>query len=214
MDTTLTTPVAHRQRVWPILALTGLAALLAVSGCGNLTAGGLSETDVTVSGDALDPPTGITVAGPALQEAEGEAEGEVEADFRLYLENASGQLVSLTDAEVRIRVDVRGVREEGATQQVIPSGVYTALHIHFSDIEVEIESGLVVNGTEVTGLVDVDFEAEDLRLVRTLSLELRDGDRVELLIDLNSQDWLKNVDPDLRTVAEQFFANAVSVRVR
>jgi hypothetical protein len=71
-----------------------------------------------------------------------------------------------------------------------------------------------VNGSEVTGLVDVDFEAEDLRVVRPVQLDLGDGDRVELLIDLNSQDWLYQVDPDLQTVAEQFVADAIAVRVR
>ncbi len=71
-----------------------------------------------------------------------------------------------------------------------------------------------MNGSEVTGLVDVDFEAEDLRVVRPVQLDLGDGDRVELLIDLNSQDWLYQVDPDLQTVAEQFVADAIAVRVR
>lgn len=191
-----------------------LAGLLAIVGCGNLTAGGLSETDVTVSGDAPDPALAAALSGPLLQTEDGDAEGELEADFLLYLENAAGSLVSLTDAEVQVRVDVRGVREEGAAQKVIPSGRYTALHIHFSNIEVEVEAGLIVNGSEVTGLVDVDFEAEDLRVVRPVQLDLGDGDRVELLIDLNSQDWLYQVDPDLQTVAEQFVADAIAVRVR
>lgn len=201
----------------PLPAL--LVLLLALGGCGNLTAGGLSEAEVTVSGDAPDPGAAAAAwAGPARQDGDDddddEAEGELEADFHLLLENAAGERVQLTDTEVVVDVDIRGVQEVVAVQATIPSGRYTGLVILFSEIEVEIESGLVVGGTEITGPVDVELEAEDLEVVRALELTLEDGDRVEILVDLNAQDWLLQVDPDLRVVAEDFFANAISVRIR
>ena len=48
---------------------------------------------------------------------------------------------------------------------------------------------------------------------RPLSLELSDGDRVQLLLDLNAQTWLFQVDPTVQTVAQDFFTNAIEVRV-
>ena len=58
------------------------------------------------------------------------------------------------------------------------------------------------------------IEADSAIVTRPLNLRLEDGDRVQILVDLNSQDWLLNVDPALLLVPEEFFANAIEVRVR
>lgn len=194
------------------------AALLAVLGaCGNLTAGGLSEAELTLSGDAPDPVTAASMVpggGVAHQTGETEAEGELEAEFMAYLEGSAGESIPITRSPVRVRVDVKGVREEGAGVTGVPAGRYTALRLFFTDVEVEVEAGLVVNGQEITGLVQVELEADSLTVVKPVSLDLEAGDRVELLVDLNTQDWLFQLDPDLRVVAQDVFATAVTVRVR
>jgi hypothetical protein len=190
--------------------------LVLLAGCGNLTAGGLSEAEVTVSGDAADPPAGQAQAyqGGLASQEDDEAEGELEAEFRAYLESALGTSEPLTSGPVRVRVDVQGIREEGTGTIAVPAGRYTALRLAFSEIEVEVDAGLVVNGQVITGIVDVDFEADSLTVVKPVRLDLEAGDRVELLVDLNTQDWLFQLDPDLQIVAEELVANAITVRVR
>lgn len=195
-----------------------LAAIALLAGCGNLTAGGLSETEVVISGDAAEPLPAASlqqVGDPARQSGgDDEADGELEAEFSLYLEGGSQGSIPLTFDPVRVRVDVQGLREEGASTAVIPAGTYTTLRIVFTEVEVEVVAGLIVDGQEVTGLIDVELEADSAVVTRPVNLRLADGDRVEILVDLNAQDWLLEVDPALLVVPEEFFANAIEVRVR
>ena len=114
----------------------------------------------------------------------------------------------LSDREIRVRVDVRGRQEADVVTQVVPATRYTALRIVFTEIEVEIESGLVVNGVTVTGPVDVELEDATLEVVRAISVDVGEGARAELVVDLNTTAWLQNVDPDLKRVAEEVFAQA------
>lgn len=211
---TLPLPPARPGRV---LAL--LLTALGLGACGNLTAGGLAATDVTVSGDAPDPapaaaPSWAWLPPRANQDDDDDADGELQAELLLFLENAAGDRVALTEDKIEIQVDVKGLNEADASAALIPAGRYTTLHMLFTKIEVEVEGGLIVDGQPILGLVEVELEADSLTVVRPLSLSLDDGDRVEILIDLNSQDWLLAVDPVLQLVAEEIFADAVSVRVR
>lgn len=215
MVTDMTRSLPFPLRRWFGVA-SPLPLLLILAGCGNLTAGGLSEAEVTVSGDATDPPVAQASApfGASAAEGEEEAEGEIEAEFIAYLEGSSGTSEALSAGPIRVRVDVQGVREQGTGTVAVPAGRYTALRIAFTEIEVEVDAGLIVNGQEVTGIVAVDFESDSLTVVKPLRLDLDAGDRIELLVDLNTQDWLFQVDPDLQVVAEQIVANAITVRVR
>ena len=214
-----------RRRLSAALAAASLAALTAA--CGHLTAGGLSETTVSVSGDAPDavaaPAAGAPVAptpaagapaGPSLQDDDDEIEGEIEADFLLFLDRLDGPSIQLTDQEIQVELDVGGMQEATVVQRTIPSGRYSALRVVFSEIEVEIDAGLVIDGRPITGLVSVDVEIEGLTVVRSVVLDLDDGESQELLIDLNTPTWLAAVDPDRLEVTGQAFADAITVRVR
>jgi len=199
-----------------------LALLVASGGCsGNLTAGGLTgEATVVVSGDAQDeqgaPSQHATaLAGaPARTTVSSDPEGEVEVEFLIFLESAGGDVVPLTDDEIRVRVDVRGRREADVASRTVPATVYTGLRIVFTEIKAEIDSGLVIDGQPVVGDIEVELENTTLTVTRPLSLTIDDGERVELLVELNATDWLLAVDPDLRNVAETVFATALSVVVR
>ncbi|MDT8341610.1 MAG: hypothetical protein RQ751_08865 [Longimicrobiales bacterium] len=199
--------------------LLALALGLTLGACGNLTAGGLAETEVTVSGDASDPvqaAAGARHLPPVARQTadDDEAEGELEADITLFLEGAGGSPVALTPQPVIVDVDIRGVVEQQVVAARVPAGRYTALRMVFRNVEVEVEGGLIVDGGEVVGLVEVEFEADSLTVVEPVSLSLEDGDRVQILLDLNAQDWLRQVDPQVGLVPETFFANAITVRVR
>lgn len=206
-----------------------LLALLAGSGCGNLTAGGLTgEASVTVSGDAPDaagsPPRAAAAAATPLpaapwrlqedEEDDDEPEGEIEAEFRLFLEDADGGSVSLSDDVLQVQVDVGGEREADAVQATVPAARYTDLRIVFLEIEIEVEAGLVIDGVPVVGDLEVELEDGTLTVVRPLALDIREGERAELLVDLNAESWLVAADPDLRRIAEEVFAQAITVTVR
>lgn len=192
------------------------------AGCGNLTVGGIGEASVAVSGDAPDvgatPAMAIVSGAPRTDHDDGgdddSPEGEVEAELSAFLVAADGALVALTDGDVRVRVDLEGVEEPEIGSRSVSATTYTALRMIFTDIEVEVDAGLVVDGDTITGPVDVEIDDLHLPVDRPLDLEIADGERVELLIDLNSESWLQAVDPLTRTVDAQVFAELISVRVR
>ncbi len=216
----------NRQLTWaPKNAVTVLIVLVTsalLAGCGNLTSGGLTgEATVTVSGDAMDTQgaapqraVGLSTRGP-LAMPDDVPEGEIQASFFLFLETASGASASLSEDQIQIRLDVQGRREVDAVDRaILPTGQYSQMRIVFTDIEVEIESGLIINGVPVVGPVEVELEDISLTVTRQLNLNVGDGESVFFLIDLNANTWLQAVDPVLGVVMEEVFANAVSVGVR
>lgn len=206
---------------WIFPALTRSALALAVVGalaaCGNLTAGGIGEASVAMSGDAPDQgasPQMAVVDGPAhTDHDDDDPEGELEADLTVFLVSAGGEAFLLTDGEVRVRVDLEGVEEPTIASRTVAAGDYTALRIVFTEIEVEVDAGLVIGGVEIVGPVDVEFESE-LTVERAIDVTIEDGERAELLVDLNAESWLQAVDPVTLTVDAEVFADLVTVRQR
>ena len=205
---------------WHGRALAGALALCLAACGGNLTSGGFGETAVAVSGDAPDPaavpvPSSAALGAPARDSGSGDKpDGEIEVEFLLYLDSDEVGSVSLTDDPLRVRVDLQGRQEADAANASVPAAHYDGLRIVFTDIKAEVKSGLVVDGVPVTGEVRVELKEGTLTVVRPLPLDIGDGDRVDLLIDLNTATWLQAVDPDLHTVAETVAAQAIEVRVR
>ena len=76
----------------------------------------------------------------------------------------------------------------------------------------DVNDGVVIDGVPVIGAIDV--EIEDVEVVRTLDLVVTDGSVVEVVLDLNAATWLAFVDPELKTVSAEDFANAFAVLVR
>lgn len=225
---------SHRTR-------SGLALVLAMgaTGCGNLTAGGVGEAAVVMSGDAPEPtpqtmsatapqpaivgsnpaagpvaPAALT-GGPLGTDADADdPEGQFEADLSVFLVPAEGEPVRLTDGEVEVRLDLEGVEEPEIGSRQVTATTYTELRIVFTKIEVEVAAGLLIGGVEVTGPIDVDFGDLSLEVDRPLDLDIGDGERVELLIDLNSDSWLQAVDPVTLSVDAQVFADLLTIVVR
>jgi hypothetical protein len=215
-------PVRRPPRSARVSLVLAVLAAIVPAGCGNLTAGGADAT-VSISGEAPEGvasvarqrPTGLGMGGRlASDEADEDPEGEVEVEFRLVLVGRDGTLVPLGDDDIRVRVDVRGRQEAEVVRETIPAGRYDTLRIVFDEIEVEVESGLVVDGVPITGEVRVELEGGPLTVSRPLDLDVPEGGRVALLVDLNTDTWLRAVDPDLRRVAEEIFASAIAVVVR
>lgn len=209
------------------LRLFVLALTLAAAGCGNLTAGGATgEAAVVVSGDAPDSPPAASLiegppsawaaaSGPASTEHEEDErpEGELEAEFSLFLVADGGELVPLTDGDVQIRIDLEGLGEPEVADRVVAARSYTGLRIVFSEIEVEVDAGLIIDGVEVTGPIDIEIDTS-LVVEKSLALDIGDEERVVLVVDLNAASWLQAVDPVARTVDPQVFADLIAVGLR
>jgi hypothetical protein len=215
-----------RRRIWALknvaTTLIAVATCALLAGCGNLTAGGLTgEATVTVSGDAVDAPAPAPQSVARLVStspsgAPGDTpEGQVEADFFLYLVAANGVPVSLSENPIEIRLDVQGQQEADAVdRQQVPATLYTEVRMVFTDIRVEVADGLIINGVPVVGEVRVELKDTELTVSRPLSLDIGEGDSVFLLMDLNANTWLQAVDPVLKTISEEAFGDAVAVGVR
>ena len=216
----------HQQGTWaPKSGVTALIALVAcalLAGCGNVTAGGRTgHVTVTVSGDAANaqgavPRRAIELSLRApLAMSGGEPEGEVRADFFLFLETADGSSIPLSEDQIQIRLDVQGRQEVDAVDHmIVPTAQYSQLRIVFTDIRVEVAGGLIINGEPVLGEVRVELKDVSLTVTRQLNLNIEEGESVFLLIDLNANTWLQAVDPVLKVIAEEVFGNAVSVGVQ
>lgn len=145
----------------------------------------------------------------------GEPEGEVRADFFLFLETADGSSIPLSEDQIQIRLDVQGRQEVDAVDHmIVPTGQYSQLRIVFTDIRVDVAEGLIINGVPVLGEVRVELKDTAITVIRPLNLDIKENDRVFLLLDLNATTWLQAVDPVLKVIAEDVFGDAVSVAVR
>jgi hypothetical protein len=200
--------------------------LLAVAACGNLTAGGVGEAVVVVSGDSpealassrIDPTTltwsASRVEGPARAEGDDDPKGRIEAEMLLYLVSESGGEVRITDDEFEVSVDLGGVEQDETVPKQIPTDTYTGLRIVFLQIEVRVDAGLVIDGVPVTGPIDIDLETDSLSVLKGVALQLDDAERAEILVDLNAVRWLQAVDPAMNSVDAAVFADLIAVVLR
>lgn len=196
-----------------------LGAAMITGGCGNLTAGGIGEARVVVSGDAPGASAALVEArtppahapgGSSHEEEEDDPEGEVEVEFTLALIADDGAAVPLGSETLQVEVDLQGEFEADALTAQIPASAYTGLRVTFLEIDVQVDRGLVVGGVPVTGFIDVELEGE-LVVTRDLTLVVEDGGVVELLVDLNAPAWLQAVDPVTKVVDPSVFAALVTV---
>ena len=201
-----------------IVWLAGLAA----AGCGNLTPGGFGNIHVDVSGDADEPApaSGASAASPSWSLLEGPAatshdvpEGEVEVEFELFLVTEDGVVSQLGGDDIRVRVDVQGRTDVDAVSELVPAATYTELRVVFTEIEAEIEKGLLIDGVPVLGLIRVDMDDLTLEVTRPLDLVLEPDGVAELLVDLNASAWLSAVDPLTKLVDAAVFAALLEIVV-
>lgn len=193
-------------------------ALLA-AGCGSLTMGGLTGARVVVSGDA--PDAAITTLEPARSPArqadddddDDEPEGEVEVEFNLTLVADDGTRTRLGGEEMRVRIDLQGETEAEPVNELIPASRYVMLEVVFTEIEAEVDAGLVIDGVAFTGEVDIELDGA-LLVSRPIDLRAEAGASVELVVDLNAPAWLLAVDPVTSTVDPSVFADLLAVVVR
>jgi hypothetical protein len=196
-----------------------LVALLA--GCGNLTAGGFGEAEVTASGNAESEPAptgparaamphGSTV-GPQPVGVAGALDGTLEVELTLFLDAADGSAVALhSGGAVLTELDLAGGTDRVALDRV-PVGAYGALRMVFTSVEADVLGGLLVDGLPFIGAVTVALPGGTLTVVRPVAVEVREDERVTLLVDFDADAWLTEVDPLTRIVAGGVFAAELDV---
>jgi hypothetical protein len=209
-----------------------LALVLAMgaAACGNLTVGGFGEASVSVSGDAPEdaqqPMSASAAPAPRMSmqselpsgaivaslDDDDDIEGHIEIEFSLSLIDESGGVVQLGDDELQVNVDLRGdVEAEPVDRQLIPAVRYVELRVVFHEIEVEVQ-GLVING-QVVPTVDIEIDEPTLVVTRSVDLNVQGGERVSLLVDLNSLTWLELVNPLTGLIDGTEFASLIDVAV-
>jgi hypothetical protein len=204
-----------------------LASVLAYGGCGNVTAGGVGEAEVYMTGDSDAPPATAPepsrVVGPAdVATAPSPAvvilaglEGDLDVTAALFLRSDGGDLVPLTAAgPVSSTLDLAGSLEPRVAVASVPAGTYEALEVRFTDVTADVTGGLEVDGLPFVGPVEVDIGGTSLEVTKPIALVIDDGESVEILVDLNADLWVPLLDIVTRLVAAGDFAAAVTVGVR
>lgn len=198
----------------PVRLLAVLLAGVLAAGCGDLTAGGVAETDVVVSGDAEDGDQEQTadLAASRLGSPSAPPVGDVTVSFELSVEGPDGTWIPLTDGVEEVTVDLSGTTEPTVASTAVDPGLYDRARLRVTRVEADLRGGLPEVGE---GPVVVDFGDEEALVVeRTLDLELEADDEVQILIDLNSAQWLNAATPAIRIVAAVHFRQALDIRVR
>lgn len=205
-----------------------LFAALAMTGCGDLTAGGVGEIDVSLSGDAPDDasesvratsPT-LFATSPAAGEDDAsrsayastraEPRGDVTATLEVSVLSPQGEWIVLTDGLQEATVDIQGATLAELGRKELEPGSYDRIRVRFTDIQARVDAGL-----PVLGEIGVDFgDASSISVEQELGLEVEDGEEIVAVVDLNSVQWLNAAQPAQKMVAAAHVRSALAVHVR
>jgi hypothetical protein len=203
----------------------GLAALaMALTGCGNLTAGGYEEVEVYASGDADESPSASPTTPPSsapagapgpLPAGAGLIGGTLEATLNLSLVSESGSAIVLSPSSaIVVEVDLDGSDTPLVAERLIPTERYTALRVRFTSVTADVLTGLVIGGIPYIGPVAVDLGTGAFELDVPVSFEVERGDDVRLLLDFNADEWLQTLDVLSQTVTSTDFGTRLEVSIR
>jgi hypothetical protein len=208
------------------LAATWLPCLALLAGCGDLTSGGVGAVEVTMVSDSLaisseapaahgpNLPFGGSGRAPAGVDEPPPIQGAVTVQLQTYVRSGTRDWVELTSGIQEVTFPIHGGEAAVAMRTNVPSGLYTEVQNRFWSLEVHVEGGLVVDGTEITGLVRVE-ELEPLRplaLTRPIQLDVGGGAPASIVVELRAGIWLRRLDPVAQQVPREEFEEAHRVR--
>lgn len=214
--------------MWSLLFL--LLFATGLSGCGNVTAGGLAETTVYISGgedassashtsaDALLPilsSNGVS-AGAAQASAE-ELDGTVRVRLRVLIRRQGGFWKEMTRDEQEVEVAAEGAEPQEVTSVELQPGLYDRVRVVFTYVSVDVRRGPEFDDSgPFVGEVEVELaEGDEIEVEEELLLLLQDRERVDLLVKLRARSWvaLSNAaEPARRVVLSNVFRDAVTIR--
>jgi hypothetical protein len=178
---------------WRRCVLAGLLAGV-LTGCGDLTSGGVGEVDVLLSSGELEaePATG---AGVAAALSTTSIEGTLSVRVQVHLGQGPDRWRELTDGVQQLELDLADPAPIELARREIREGRYDRVRMVFGRVEAEVARGLSVDGDSVTGRVPVDLGIEGrLQVEREVSIDVRSGEPVEIVIELKAADWLRRLD--------------------
>jgi hypothetical protein len=196
-------------------------------GCGNVTGGGVSDTEVYMTGDG-SPQTPSTVAPRPAPRTEGAGstpasagvltgvlEGDVVVSASLFLRREDGPLVPLSSSGgVDVTLDLAGAQEPLVATQRVSAAAYDAVVVRFTAVTAHVTGGLEIGGVPFLGTVAVDLGGTSLDVTRPVALALEGGETVALLVDLNADGWIPLLDLLTGSVTATDFSTAVAVTER
>lgn len=197
---------------------------VAIAACGNVTAGGVGDTEVYMSGD--QSPSGAPVV-TAPSEAAGSVprpsfdivgaglEGDVEVTATLSIRRDDGAVFDLTPAGAfETTLDLGGANEPRVAARPLPEGRYDSLTVTFTDVTAVVTGGLEIDGLPFLGPVSVDLDVGGVTVTRPVDLTLVADGLVAVVVDLNADAWVPLVEVLTGTVTALEFGAAVIVSER
>lgn len=181
---------------------------------GSTSAGGLAIGDAVRYAVPTTPHPAAPDAASLLANAT-VIEGTVTATLRVEVMNDRREWTEVTDGPATLTVPLVGSGPGSLlASRTLPPGRYVRSRITFQEVEADVVRGLVVDGLDLRGRVQVELAAASGLVVEEgLFLELREGDSGRIVVALNSQLWLRLVNAVLRRVSATGFRQAVRVRV-
>lgn len=206
-----------------------LIGALLLGGCGNLTSGGLGDVEVIVAVDSV--PSGDFVSGQladlgvlpshssgfarAPQVPPEPVQGTLTVRVQVYVRRGSARWIEVTDGVQEVEMPLVGGDPVTLAEKAVPTGPYAAMRTVFRRVEADVQSGLVVDGVAVTGPILVDLGTEESLVVdRPVELEVSEGTRSSLAVDLHTTRWLRLLDRDRKRVRQEDFEGEVALRRR
>lgn len=229
------------RRVAPAaLLLYAILLLLGLAGCGDLTSGGIGGVDVVVVSDpiaigsegeaaTLESGTGSTSHTIALSEpwdptrpppsnqlsdVVTSAEGSLRLTTRVYLRKGARGWLEVTPGLREILLSLHNGEEGIVAQSEVPAGRYDAVRVDFRFVEAEVDEGLVIQGDTVRGTIAVEVPTDGVSVFFNETVDVTDGSRTSILIQLRAQEWLRKANRVGRTVAADDFEEEIRLEIR
>jgi hypothetical protein len=142
-------------------------------------------------------------------------EGQVTVTATVQLLHSSGPVMDLTPSGAFVgTADLEGSQEPLVASEIVLAGQYEAVRIMFEEVTADVTGGLEIDGLPFVGQVTVDLSGGDLLVMRTLDLDVLEGEQAAFVIDLDADAWVPLLDVLTGTVLATDFASAVSVSLR
>jgi hypothetical protein len=204
-------------------ALAALLLAIASAGCGKeLVVGGQKHVEATGTGDGTPeggasgsraPSYDRLDAVPSLAAAAGRAQGTITFDATVEVGTWAGGYVPLTPAPATVTVKIDGSDTVHIAAGDVPPGRYSHVRVNFTRIQANVTGGLVIGGTNVTGLLTVPLPPGTDVLVETGSADLGSPSAsAHVLVDLDASAWLGTADPTTRLISPTAVATALKLR--
>lgn len=150
----------------------------------------------------------------AARDAEGEAQGTVSFEARLFVRTDAGSWLEITPRSAQgatVDASGRSASEVFASGRV-DAGSYNRVRVVFERVEADVTGGITIGTGLLTGRIQVDLGGGGEAVVeRNVDVTVESGSSATLLVDLNSDAWLSSASSRTRTVSRANFESAVRV---